>query len=194
MGETEQKQRTLDTGTVVLIMLFAICVVLFVLSCGDKLLGLPKLLFVFLRMASIVGLIGIPAYFIGEAIPKSIYDPYRFPFKPWAWEQGGKIYEKLGIKRVKAHSIDMSKFMKRSFPKQNITRDPARLRRLVQEMCNAEAVHWVLVFLSPVFALLIEGWYGIVIAIGYALSNLNDVVIQRYNRPRILMIVERLEK
>ena len=57
MGETEQKQRTLDTGTVVLLLLFAICVVLFVLSCGDKLLGLPKLLFVFLRMASIVGLI-----------------------------------------------------------------------------------------------------------------------------------------
>ena len=194
MGETEQKQRAFDTGTLIMWALFAICAAVFALTCGDKLLGLPKLLYVFLRMASIVGLIGIPAYFIGEAIPKSIYDPYRFPFKPWAWEQNGRIYEKLGIKRVKARSIDMSKFMKRSFPKQNITRDPARLTRLVQEMCNAEAVHWVLLFLSPVFALLIEGWYGTVIAMGYALSNLNDVVIQRYNRPRILMILERLKQ
>ena len=85
--------------------------------------------------------------------------------------------------------------MKRSFPKQNtVTRDPARLRRLVQEMCNAELVHWALALLSPVFALLIDGWYGVVIAIAYALFNLSDVMIQRYNRPRIMMILERLEK
>ena len=40
----------------------------------------------------------------------------------------------------------------------------------------------------------IDGWYGIVIAVAYALFNLSDVMIQRYNRPRILMILERLER
>ena len=104
------------------------------------------------------------------------------------------MYEKLGVKWRKKHGLDMSKLLKGVFPKQNtLTRDPARLRRLVQEMCNAEAVHWALTALSPLFALLIEGWYGIIIAIGYAVSNLGDVMIQRYNRPRILMILERLE-
>ena len=195
MARDGENKKALDTGTVVLWVLFALSVVVFTLSCGDSLLGLPKLLYVFLRMASIVGIIGILAYFIGESVPRSVYDPYRFPFKTYAWEQNGRIYEKLGVKRRKAHSIDMSKFMKRSFPKQNtLTRDPERLKRLVQEMCNAELVHWVLILFSPVFILLIEGWYGIVISVGYVLSNLNDVIIQRYNRPRILMILERLEK
>ena len=190
-----RKRNAFDTGTIVMCLLFAICVALFALTGGDTLLWLPKPLFVFFRMASIVGILGILAYFIGESLPRSIYDPYRFPFKTCAWEQDGRVYEKLGVKQRKAHAIDMSRFMKRSFPKQNtVTRDPARLKRLVQEMCNAELVHWVLTLFSPVFALLIEGWYGIVIAVFYALFNLSDVMIQRYNRPRILMILERLKK
>jgi len=44
-----------------------------------------------------------------------------------------------------------------------------------------------------VFWLLIEGWYGVAITIGYALSNLGDIMIQRYNRPRIIMILKRME-
>lgn len=184
-----------DTGTLVMGSLLIICVILFALSSGDALLWMPGPIFVFFRMASIVGILGILAYFIGESLPRSMYDPRRFPYKAWKWEKNGRVYERLGIKWRKAHAIDMSRFMKRSFPKQNtVTRDPARLRRLVQEMCNAELVHWVLTLLSPVFALLIEGWYGIVIAVAYALFNLSDVMIQRYNRPRIMMILERLER
>ena len=191
----EQSARRFDPGTVVMCLLFVVCIALFALTDGDKLLWLPKPLFVFFRMASIVGILGILAYFIGESLPRSIYDPYRFPFKTYAWERSGRVYEKLGVKRRKAHAIDMSRFMKRSFPKQNtVTRDPGHLKRLVQEMCNAELVHWVLALLSPVFALLIEGWYGVVIAVFYALFNLSDVMIQRYNRPRILMILERLKR
>ena len=184
-----------DNGTLVMGLLLVICVILFVASSGEALLWLPKPIFVFFRMASIVGIMGILAYFIGESLPRSMYDPCRFPYKAWQWEKDGRVYERLGVKWRKAHAIDMSRFMKRSFPKQNtVTRDPARLRRLVQEMCNAELVHWVLALLSPVFALLIEGWYGVVIAVAYALFNLSDVMIQRYNRPRIMMILERLER
>lgn len=184
-----------DTGTLVMVLLLVVCVILFILSSGKALLWLPRPVFVFFRMASIVGILGILAYFIGESLPRSLYDPCRFPYKAGKWEKDGRVYERLGVKWRKSHAIDMSRFMKRSFPKQNtVTRDPARLRRLVQEMCNAELVHWVLALLSPVFALLIDGWYGIAISVGYALFNLSDVMIQRYNRPRIMMILERLEK
>ena len=184
-----------DTGTLVMALLLVVCVILFIASSGEALLWLPRPIFVFFRMASIVGILGILAYFIGESLPRSMYDPRRFPYKTWQWEKNGSVYERLGVKWRKAHAIDMSRFMKRSFPKQNIiARDPARLRRLVQEMCNAELVHWVLTLLSPVFALLIDGCYGVLIAFAYALFNLSDVMIQRYNRPRIMMILERLER
>lgn len=193
MGEKRQG-KDFDVSMLVMALLFAVCVALFVLTSGERLAHLFKPLFVFLRMASIVGIIGIAAFFIGEGLPRSLYNYRRFPFKCYAWEKEGRIYEKLGVRWLKTHSIDMSSIMPRAFPKQNtMSRDKAHLERLVQEMCNAELVHWVLTLLSPVFWLLIEGWYGVAITIGYALSNLGDIMIQRYNRPRIIMIIKRIE-
>ncbi len=191
------KRRTtgaFDMGTLVMVLLFCLSVAVFALTSGDRLAHLFKPLYVFLRMASIVGIIGIAAFFIGESLPRSMYDYRRFPFKCYKWERNGEIYVKLGVRWFKTHSIDMSSIMPKAFPKQNtMSRDKAHLERLVQEMCNAELVHWILTFLSPVFWLLIEGWYGVAIAIGYALSNLSDIMIQRYNRPRIVMIIKRIE-
>ena len=193
MSQQGEKKR-FGVSTLIMALLFAASVALFVLTSGNRLSHLFKPLFVFLRMASIVGIIGIAAFFIGESVPRSWYDYRRFPFKCYAWEKNGLIYEKFGVRWLKTHSIDMSRIMPKAFPKQNtMTRDKAHLERLVQEMCNAELVHWVLAFMSPVFWLLIDGWYGVAITIGYALSNLGDIMIQRYNRPRIILILKRIE-
>lgn len=194
MGAKRVAKGTFDASALIMALLFVASVALFALTCTDRLSHLVKPLYVFLRMASIVGIIGITAFFIGESVPRSLYDYRRFPFKCYAWERDGRIYEKLGVRWLKTHSIDMSSIMPKAFPKQHtMTRDRAHLERLVQEMCNAELVHWVLTFLSPVFWLLIEGWYGAAITIGYALSNLGDIMIQRYNRPRIIMILKRID-
>ena len=193
----EGKRRTtgaIDISALIMALLFAASVAVFALTGSGRLSHLFKPLFVFLRMASIVGIIGIAAFFIGESVPRSWYDYRRFPFKCYAWEKNGLIYEKFGVRWLKTHSIDMSRIMPKAFPKQNtMTRDKAHLERLVQEMCNAELVHWVLAFMSPVFWLLIDGWYGVAITIGYALSNLGDIMIQRHNRPRIILILKRIE-
>ena len=195
MEETQPKRKRFDLSTLVMLALFALCVALFVLTGGERLAHLFKPLFVFLRMASIVGIIGIPTFYIGESLPRSMYDPERFPFRCYAWEKNGLVYEKFGIRWRKTHTLDMSRMMGRAFPKQHtMSRDPAHLRRLVLEMCNAELIHWALTLLSPVFACLIEGWYGVAISCGYALSNLSHVMVQRYNRPRIMMILKRIEK
>ncbi len=195
MTQTNPKKRFWNMGTPIMLALLALCVVLFRLTSGDALRHLFKPLFVFLRMASIVGIIGIPTYFIGESLPRSMYDAERFPFRSYGWERDGRVYEKLGVRWRKDHSIDMSRFMPAAFPKQNnMSRDPAHMRRLIQEMCNAELVHWILALFSPVFAYLIEDWYGVAISIGYALSNLSDIMIQRYNRPRVLRLLKRIEK
>ena len=194
MQEKRRTEGAFDIGALIMALLFVLSVAVFALTSGDRLKHLFKPLYVFLRMASIVGIIGIAAFFIGESIPRSLYDYRRFPFKCYKWERNGEIYVRLGVRWLKSHSIDMSSIMPKAFPKQNtMSRDKAHLVRLVQEMCNAELVHWILMFLSPVFWLLIEGWYGVAIAIGYALSNLGDIMIQRYNRPRIVMIIKSME-
>ena len=104
------------------------------------------------------------------------------------------MYEKLGLRYWKTHVPDMSKYIPRAFAKQgNFSRDPAHLRRLVQETCSAEAVHWTLVALSFVFPILMDELGGLAMVL-YIIGNLASIVIQRYNRPRIMKIVHAIEK
>ena len=93
MGKTQPK-KLFDKSAVVMAALFALGVALFALTSGERLAHLFKPLFVFLRMASIVSIIGIPTFYIGESLPRSMYDPERFPFKCYVWEKGGQVYEK----------------------------------------------------------------------------------------------------
>lgn len=188
--------RPIDWQIMAMYLLLMISVFTLMFTSGDSFLKdvLPEPVYLFLRFASIVGTVGIPAFFLGEKLPRSMFDPDRFPYKSFKWENGGRIYEKIGIQVWKTHVPDMSKSIRRTFAKQgNMMRDPQHLRRLVKETCSAEFVHWVLIVLSPVFPILMEeaGLFSMVI---YVLGNLAFVIIQRYNRPRVQQIIQRIEK
>ena len=189
--------RPIDYGSLVMYLLLAASVFILLFTGGDsytkETLWPPA--YVFLRLASIVGVTGIPAFFLGEKMPREKLNPEAFPFRSWKWEKEGKVYEKVGIKWWKTHTPDMSKYMKKAFAKQgNMSRDPQHLKRLVLEMCSAELVHWLLILVSPLFAILIEGGWGKAVMVCYIISNLCSIMIQRYNRPRIQMIIKRIEK
>ena len=88
----------------------------------------------------------------------------------------------------------MSKHFQKTFAKQgNLLRSPEHLRKLVAETCSAEFVHTVLILLSPAFVLLMDE-YGVPAMVLYILGNLVSLIIQRYNRPRIMKIIQRIEK
>ena len=188
--------RPIDWQIMAMYLLLMVSVFVLMFTSRDSLLKdvLPKPVYLFLRFASIVGTVGIIAFFFGEKLPRSMFDPDRFPYRSFVWEKGGRIYEKIGVRKWKTHVPDMSKSIRRTFSKQgNMMRDPQHLRRLVLETCSAEFVHWVLIALSPVFPILMEeaGWLAMVI---YILGNLVFVIIQRYNRPRVQQIIQRIEK
>lgn len=188
--------RPIDWQIMVMYLLLMLSFFLLMFTSGESFMSdvLPKPLYLFLRFASIVGTMGIPAFFLGEKLPRKWFNPEKFPFRSFAWENEGKIYEKIGIQWWKTHTPDMSKYIRRAFPKQgNMMRDPVHLRRLVVETCSAEFVHWCLIFLSPVFVVLMDE-LGVLSMVIYILGNMVSLVIQRYNRPRILKIVQRIEK
>ena len=188
--------RPLDWNIMVMYLLMMVSVFLLMFTSGESFLSdvLPKPLYLFLRFASIVGTVGIPAFFLGEKLPRSIFDPEKFPYRCYAWEQEGKIYDRLGIQKWKTRIPDMSKYIARAFSKQgNMMRDPDHLRRLVKETCSAEFVHWALIAVSPVFPILMEEC-GLLSMLIYIAGNMLFVIIQRYNRPRIQKIIQRIER
>lgn len=188
--------RPIDWQIMVMYLLLMISVFLLMFTSGESFLMdvLPNVIYQFLRFASIVGTVGIPAFFLGEKLPRTMFDPDRFPYKSFAWEKEGRIYEKLGIQQWKTHIPDMSKYIRRTFAKQgNMMRDPEHLRKLVKETCSAEFVHWILIAVSPVFPILMEQ-FGVLSMLVYIIGNLLFVIIQRYNRPRVQKIIQRIEK
>lgn len=188
--------RPLDWQIMGMYLLLMVAVFVLLFTSREAVLRdlLPKPIYLFLRFASIVGTVGVPAFFLGEKLPRSKLDPDRFPFRSFAWEREGLIYERLGIKRWKTRIPDMSKYIRRTFAKQgNLMRDPGHLRKLVAETCSAELVHWMLILVSPVFAVLMDE-YGVPAMLIYIAGNMLFVIIQRYNRPRIQKIIQRIEK
>lgn len=75
----------------------------------------------------------------------------RFPYRTFPWEEGGRIYETIGIRRWKDRLPDKSKHTKKTFTKQmkgHNNPDSLIGQFLPQETCVAEFVHWCLLLLS----------------------------------------------
>ncbi len=146
----------------------------------------------FLLFALIVIIVGAISFVVGELLPRKNFDYTAFPYRPFKWEKNGAIYHLIGIQKWKDHVPDMSKYVKTMFAKEIVSaRDPEYTRRLILETCVAEQVHYILMLLSPIFPQYMDPFYGDLAMVLYCLGNLPFVLIQRYNRPRLVMLMEK---
>jgi len=139
---------------------------------------------------------GLMFFAIGQSLPRRWFDPDGWLYRCRRWENDGRIYEKLGVRRWKDVVPDMSRIIPGVFKKKaGVTADPEHMYRLVLETCVAELIHWLLIvaITIPVYAA-IGGWGGAAGALAYILGNMVFIVIQRYNRPRLIVIYKRMEK
>jgi len=138
--------------------------------------------------------LGIASHFIGEAIPRRWFSHSRFPYRAYRWEKNGKIYKKLRIDAWKDRMPDMSRVMRDMVPKR-VGKAPHShdVWILVAETCRAEIVHLCLCALSPVIWLFWRSFVGIVLCFVVILCNLPFILIQRYNRPTLVALAQRLE-
>lgn len=137
--------------------------------------------------------LGILAHAVGECLPRHLFDPDRRFFSGFDWENNGRVYDKLRIRRWKDRVPDMSRLDDRMRPKQlRAVRSREDWQRLLRETCVAESVHWGLILLSPVLPVLWPGWGGFLLMLADVfLGNLPFILIQRYNRPRLAALLRR---
>lgn len=141
-----------------------------------------------------VAVLGVVSHFVGEALPRRWFVWNRFPWRAYAWERDGKIYNVLKIRAWKDRLPDMSRVVRRMVPKR-VGKAPKAMEvwRLVAETCVAEAVHLALCLLASVIWLFWRNWIGVVLSLVTVLCNLPFVFIQRYNRPALVALAKRLE-
>ena len=99
----------------------------------------------FWRAALYAAALGVLAHPVGQALPRRWFDPHQAPYRCRDWEKGGRVYNKLHIRRWKDRLPDMSRLMPDMVKKKLSAADPMSL---VQETCVAECVHCWLIVLS----------------------------------------------
>jgi len=149
-----------------------------------------------LKCAIYLALTGIAGFFIGRIIPKGWLKPEKGWFRSFAFERSGAVYEKLGIRKWHKRLPDMSRILPFMMPAKNLSGNyEERLPVMIQETCIAEIVHIAVSILGLRCLWMWPGAGGIIVTIIYiGLLNMPFVLIQRYNRPRLLRLQQKLLK
>lgn len=155
-----------------------------------KSLYLKKLLFntfIFLLFSSVIT-------FFSEKLPDHIYCYNSWLFKEHKWEKKGQLYRNLLKVRVwKAFLPELSDYVKGVFPKKSLKEhNKEYLSKYIMESCKSEFTHWVIIASALIFRLWTERQVSFGIFIIAIVLNLPYIIIQRYNRPRVIQVMEKL--
>ena len=149
-------------------------------------------LWALLRFAVIASILGVAVLVIGARVPRRM-DYRSFPYRTYPFED--KLYRRLRVSRWKTRLPDASRFsslMMRKTIDGDIT--SGHIERLIRETCVAESSHWMIMILILGTLLGEEGdWTGWYVFV-YDLFNLPFIITQRYNRPRMIRIMEMLQR
>lgn len=140
---------------------------------------------------------GVFIFLIGRIYPRKWIHLHKFPFKSFAFERQGKIYERLNIKKWKAKLPDASRILGKLFPwlmptKRLEGNSNKKVAVLLKETCVAEMTH-VFAALTGFLCIKIckSSAIGIIVSTVNAVWHVPFVMIQRYNRPRFLRVVSK---
>lgn len=138
-------------------------------------------------------ILSIIVTFISTKLPERYYDYRTWIYKERKWEKNGEFYQHVfKVKRWKDHMPEIADFIKSAFPKNSIKEfSHEYIEKFLLESCRAEFAHWCIILSSIIF-LVCQGTAAFVfILLAAILMNAPFIIIQRYNRPRIIRIMKR---
>lgn len=143
-----------------------------------------------------------PVLQVGAALicfymPNSYFSPNSFLFRTRKFEKDGRIYDSVFCVSHWKHLLPDGGaiFKKRGFRKKNLDSfSKDNLNRFLVESARGELTHWLAIlpfwvfgFIAPVRVL----WYMLAYAL---IINLPCIIAQRYNRPRVQKLLNKIEK
>lgn len=112
-------------------------------------------------------------------------------------ERSGRVYERaVRIKRWKDLLPEAGALFRGGFSKRRVQRhDRAHLEEFVVATRRAEVAHWPILALAPTFLVWIPfgmPWWLATTMVAYGVAaNVPCILVQRYNRARLMRILER---
>lgn len=148
----------------------------------------------FVKYLSFYLFISFCSFYIGRILPRRWFHCDGFLYRTRKFEHNGKLYEKLGIKKWQNRLPDMSRFFPKIVPAKNMSGNyKDRLPTMIEETCVAEFTHNALSLIGLHGLTLWDSPLRFPLTIIYiVVFNLPYVMIQRYNRPRLLRVYQKL--
>ena len=139
-------------------------------------------------------IIGLSGFLLGRIVPKRLFKGFCFPYRPFRWENRGEFYNALGVRRWKEKFPDMSDIFPKLMPPKKLAgdEDSPRIELMIQETCVAEWIHCLLIVFGFGCVLIRKDVWGWVISVLNMLGNIPYIIIQRYNRPRLIRIFRKI--
>ena len=135
---------------------------------------------------------GIAVFIFGRLIPYDQICEEKPPFRSEPWEQDGRLYDKLGIRRWQGLLPDMSRILPGVMPAKSLgTVSEDSLRTMIKETCIAELCHDILGLTGLYCLILWPAPGGCLLTLLYCLTNVPFILVQRWNRPRLLRLARR---
>lgn len=144
-----------------------------------------------------IALIGALGFVAGRLLPKRWFKYDAPPFRDLPFENGGHFYRRLGIHRWHKLLPDMSRILPGLMPPKRVTAhiSAAQAEVMVQETCVAEVIHIALSLLGLTLPFLWPGPGGVIVCLMYILlGNVPFILIQRFNRPKLIQLLERCRR
>ncbi len=133
-------------------------------------------------------------FLLGRILPKRWFCPDKFPYKSYKFEKNGNIYNKMKIRRWQHRVPDMSRWFPRLMPSKNMSAvNEETILLMLRETCIAEFIH-KLHLIGGLLCLYMYPAFGgvLIVCINAFLLNLPFIIIQRYNRPRLMRVYKKL--
>ena len=134
-------------------------------------------------------IVAIFVFLLGRLYPQRWLYVDRFPFKSFRFEKNGTIYNKLKIMKWKTKlpdaSLIITKILPGFMPRKRLD-DEKKIPILIRETCIAEATHVAAAILGFGCVFLWDGVGGWIMSILFLLINIPFIIMQRFNRPRLI--------
>ena len=150
----------------------------------------------FLNSAFYAMIIGLITGFVFALIPQKLFLKFKNCYKLHPYEQEGKFYTKhFKINAWKDKLPQFSELTKFGFSKASLnTVSSEYLEIFYIETMRAELTHWFLILFSPIYLCFADKILITFTITCNILGNLPFIMIQRYNRGRVLKLLEHLRK
>jgi len=129
-------------------------------------------------------------------VPDTFYKKDIFLFRTLKWERKGKFYDTIfKIRKWKRFLPDGAAIVKSGFQKKHLEQMSSEyIKKYLVESRRAELGHWLAILPFWIFGLFTPFPVIIYMFLYAIIINLPCILAQRYNRPRFLEVLKKIEE